>query len=99
MKGRVLIVDDEAAMCELLGGQLERRGFSVLTCGSVERAIQILGEAEIQVLVADYNMPGKTGIALCEHVTSRWPELPVILITAFGSMETAISAIRAGAYD
>jgi DNA-binding NtrC family response regulator len=99
MKGRVLIVDDEAAMCELLAGQLERRGFSALTCGSVEQAIPTLREAEIQVLVADYNMPGKTGIALCEYVTTNMPDLPVVLITAFGSMETAIGAIRAGAYD
>jgi two-component system response regulator HydG len=99
MKGRILIVDDEAAMCELLAGQLERRGFSVLTCGSVEQAIPVLRTAEIQVLVADHNMPGKTGIALCEYVTTNLPDLPVILITAFGSMETAIGAIRAGAYD
>ena len=99
MKGRVLIVDDEAAMCEMLAGQLERRGFSVLTSRSVDDAISALREAEIQVVVADHNMPGRTGLALCNHVTSNFPDLPVVLITAFGSMETAIAAIRAGAYD
>jgi two-component system, NtrC family, response regulator AtoC len=99
MKGRVLIVDDEAAMCELLASQLERRGFSVLTCRSVDQAVAALREAEIQVVVADQNMPGRSGIALCDHVTANLPDVPVVLITAFGSMETAIAAIRAGAYD
>jgi DNA-binding NtrC family response regulator len=99
MKGRVLIVDDEAAMCEMLAGQLERRGFSVLTSRSVDEAIPALRDAEVQVVVADHNMPGKTGIALCDYVTTNLPDLPVVLITAFGSMETAIAAIRAGAYD
>jgi DNA-binding NtrC family response regulator len=99
VKGRVLVVDDEAAMCALLADQLERRGFSVSTCRSVDEAIAALPGAEAEAVVVDHNMPGKTGILLCEHVTANLPDLPVILITAFGSMETAIAAIRAGAYD
>jgi DNA-binding NtrC family response regulator len=99
MKGRVLVVDDEEAMCQLLAGQLERRGFSVLTCGSVDQALAILRVEEVQVVVADHNMPGRTGVVLCDEVTANYSDVPVVLITAFGSMETAIAAIRVGAYD
>ena len=99
MRGRVLVVDDEAAMCELLGTQLERRGLSTVTCRSVDAALAAVRTDEVQVVVADHNLPGKTGITLCDHLTSNHPDLPVVLITGFGSMETAIAAIRAGAYD
>jgi DNA-binding NtrC family response regulator len=99
MKGRILVVDDEPAMCQLLADQLERRGFAVLVCRSVDEALAALRTEEIQVVVADHNMPGKTGIMLCDEVTANYADIPVVLITAFGSMETAIAAIRAGAYD
>ncbi len=99
MSGRVLLVDDEPAMCELLAEQLQRRGFSVIACLSGDAAIEKLRDGEIDVAVADLNMPGMTGISLCHHITANQPDVPVVLITAFGSMETAIAAIRAGAYD
>ena len=54
---------------------------------------------DVDVVVADHNMPGTTGISLCDELTANRPELPVVVITAFGSLETAIAAIRAGAYD
>jgi DNA-binding NtrC family response regulator len=99
MKGRVLIVDDDPAMCELLAAQLDRRGFGVLTRQSARAALAVLGSEEVDILVVDQNMPGTTGTSLCEQVTADRPDVPVVLITAFGSMETAIAAIRAGAYD
>jgi DNA-binding NtrC family response regulator len=99
MKGRILVVDDEEAMCRLLADQLERRAFSVMTCRSVDQALAILRTEEVQVVVADHNMPGKTGVVLCDEVTKNYEDVQVVLITAFGSMDTAIAAIRAGAYD
>ena len=99
MKGRILVVDDDAAMCELLRTQLEHRDFPVTTARSATQALAVLRSEDIHVLVTDDNMPGTTGVGLCHEATSNHPELPVVLITAFGSMETAISAIRAGAYD
>ena len=59
----------------------------------------MLRTEDFQVVVADHNMPGTTGISLCEELGANRPDLPVVVITAFGSMETAIAAIRAGAYD
>jgi two-component system response regulator HydG len=54
---------------------------------------------DVDILVVDQNMPGASGTSLCTEVTADWPDVPVVLITAFGSLETAIGAIRAGAYD
>jgi DNA-binding NtrC family response regulator len=96
---RVLIVDDDPAMCELLAAQLDRRGFGVLTRQSARAALTVLGSEEVDILVVDQNMPGTTGTSLCGQVTADRPDVPVVLITAFGSLETAIAAIRAGAYD
>jgi two-component system response regulator HydG len=98
VKGRVLIVDDDPAMCALLATQLDRRGFGVITRPSV-RALSALNTDEPEILVVDQNMPGASGTSMCEEVTASRPDVPVILITAFGSLETAVAAIRAGAYD
>ncbi|HEY0711621.1 MAG TPA: sigma-54 dependent transcriptional regulator [Polyangia bacterium] len=98
-KARVLVVDDEPAMCALLAEQLGRRGFAVVTSASVDEALGILRGDAFDVVVADHNLPGKTGVVLCDEVTANYADVPVVLITGFGSMETAIAAIRAGAYD
>ncbi|HXI58739.1 MAG TPA: sigma-54 dependent transcriptional regulator, partial [Polyangia bacterium] len=99
VKPRILIVDDDAAMCELTTGRLERRGFAATSRQSVAEAMALLATEEVDVVIADYNMPGTTGISLCEQMTGNRPDVPVVLITAFGSLETAIAAIRAGAFD
>jgi DNA-binding NtrC family response regulator len=99
MKNRVLIVEDDRAMCELLEAQLRRRGFDALSRHSAEQALMLLRTEDFHVVVADHNMPGTSGISLCDELSANRPDLPVVVITAFGSMETAIAAIRAGAYD
>jgi DNA-binding NtrC family response regulator len=99
MKGKLLLIDDDAAMCELLCAQLGRRGYAVTARQSAREALAVLESDEVDVLVTDHHMPGATGISLCDEVTANRPELPVVVITAFGSLETAIAAIRAGAYD
>jgi DNA-binding NtrC family response regulator len=99
MKGRVLLVDDDRPTCDLLGRQLERRDFEVLARTTAEEALLALADQDVDVLVTDQNMPRMSGLALCDEATANHPELPVVLITGFGSMDTAIAAIRAGAYD
>ena len=95
----VLLVDDDQAMCTMLTRGLQRRGFEAESCTSAEQALERLGSRSFDAVVADLNMPGIGGLALCERVSANYPELPVILLTAFGSMETAVAAIRAGGYD
>lgn len=98
-KPRVLVVDDDRSMCELLEFGLRKRGFEIVWRTQPLAAIHMLAKEHIQAIVVDLNMPGLKGTELCQRVLANRPDLPVIVITAFGSMETAIAAIRAGAYD
>jgi DNA-binding NtrC family response regulator len=99
MPGKVLIVDDDQAMCEMLNSDLRRRGFTPTWYTRSEKALDSIHQEEYDVILADINMPGMTGIQLCERIALNRPDIPVIVITAFGSLEVAVSAIRAGAYD
>ena len=99
MKGRVLVVDDDKSMVELLSERLKKRQFEVITAREVAEAKVAFDAAEPDVVVTDLNMPGQSGIQLCEWVVTNRSDTPVIVITAFGSLDTAIAAIRAGAYD
>jgi len=99
MPGRILIVDDERSMCELIRTDLRLRGFTPCYCTSADEAWQTLQGAEFDVLLTDVRMPGTSGLQLCQQVATNRPDLPVIVMTAFGSLETAVGAIRVGAYD
>jgi two-component system, NtrC family, response regulator AtoC len=99
MTGRVLVVDDDPSMCELLEVGLVARGFDITWTTSAVEALEIAATAGIDAVVTDLNMRGVSGLQLCERVVASRPDVPVIVITAFGSMETVIAAIRAGAYD
>ncbi|HET6611225.1 MAG TPA: sigma-54 dependent transcriptional regulator [Kofleriaceae bacterium] len=99
MKGHVLIVDDDRSMCEMLAGALEGHGFRVTWKTSGEEAMLALQGAEIDAVVTDLNMHGMSGLDLCHRVVENRPDIPVVVVTAFGSLETAVGAIRAGAYD
>ena len=99
MLGRVLIVDDEIAMCKLLAADLGMRDFAAPWFTSSEDALQSLKHTACDIVLTDLNMPGLTGTELCERIVANRPDVPVIGMTAFGSMESAVAAIRAGAYD
>ena len=99
MSGRVLVVDDDAGMRDMLRGDLGERGFTVTVCGDAAEALERLATAEVDAIVTDLNMPRMNGVELCERIVANRPDVPVIVITAFGSLDTAVSAIRAGAYD
>ncbi|MBL0214891.1 MAG: sigma-54-dependent Fis family transcriptional regulator [Myxococcales bacterium] len=99
MKASVLVVDDDAGMREMLATRLTTRGLRVVTAASGAEAIEVIQRDDIEVVVSDVNMKNMDGVDLCKRLLEHRPQLPVILITAFGSMELAIQAIRAGAYD
>ncbi|HEY5921827.1 MAG TPA: sigma-54 dependent transcriptional regulator [Kofleriaceae bacterium] len=96
---KVFVVDDEREMTELVHVGLKKRGFTVVTFGSGADAIAALPEHDVDVVVTDLNMKGMTGLELCQRVVADRPDIPVLVLTAFGSFETAVGAIRAGAYD
>ncbi len=98
-KTSVLVVDDDAGMRDMLAARLTTRGFRIVICGSGSEAIEVIQRDDVDVVVSDVNMKAMDGVELCKRVLEHRPQLPVILITAFGSMDLAIQAIRAGAYD
>jgi DNA-binding NtrC family response regulator len=99
LPGRILVLDDDQALCELMEEDLLRRGHRVLTAQSVVAARELLHEQEFDVVLSDINMPNFNGIDFCAELQDNRPDLPVVIMTAFGSLETATAALRAGAYD
>ena len=97
--GRLLVVDDEPEMCALLEAGLAKRGFEVTSRTSGDAALALLDQNDFDAIVVDLNMPATSGLDVASWVAANRPDTPVILITAFGSLETAVAAIRAGAYD
>ena len=99
MNARVLVVDDDRAMGEFLVGELVEKGFTPQSRISARAALDALALEPFDVVVTDLNMPQMNGLALCERLAVDHPHVPIIVLTAFGSIETAVAAIRAGAYD
>jgi DNA-binding NtrC family response regulator len=99
MNAKLLLIDDDAAICEAVSATLGPRGYDVVSLNSGSDALAALEHDEFEAVVTDINMPGMTGLEFCRRAHTEWPNLPVVLVTAFGSMETAVAAIRAGAYD
>ena len=96
---RVLIVDDEPEMATVVEQGLGRRGYHAVQVNSADAAWELLEREDFDVLVTDLNMRGMNGIELTDRVAKNRSDIPVIVITAFGSLETAIATLRAGAYD
>lgn len=99
MSHQILIVEDDVAMAQLLVEGLQRRGYVARAVHSAEPALAALAEHDYQAVITDVNMKGLNGLELCQRIVAEHPGVPVLVITAFGSMDTAIRAIRAGAYD
>lgn len=95
----VLIVDDEKSMCDLVQAALSISGFDTVTCQTADLALDRIREQDFDVVLTDVRMPGTSGLDLCEQITQLRPDVPVVVMTAFGNMETAIAAMRKGAYD
>ncbi|HEY1534576.1 MAG TPA: sigma-54 dependent transcriptional regulator [Polyangiaceae bacterium] len=95
----VLMVDDDQSLTETLRLGLSRRGYTVMCCGSAAAALSALKDQDFDVVVTDLNMTGGSGLDLCTSVAEAHRDVPVIVLTAFGNYETAVAAIRAGAYD
>jgi two-component system response regulator PilR (NtrC family) len=96
---RILVVDDERSMQEFLEIFLRREGYEVTTVGDVDSALLAIENDDIALVITDIQMPGRSGIDLLHEVRDHSPETVVIVITAFGSAETAIAAMKDGAYD
>jgi DNA-binding NtrC family response regulator len=95
----VLVVDDKEMMRDSVASSLTRAGFEVATAERAERAVELIARRRPDVVLTDLKMPGMTGIELLEQIRAIDEELPVVLMTAFGTIETAVEAMRLGAFD
>ena len=96
---RILVVDDEPEMATVIEQALTRRGYDVTQLQSADAAWELLEREDFDVVVTDINMKGMNGVELTERSARNRHDVPVIVITAFGSLETATAVLRAGAYD
>ncbi len=99
MTGRILIVDDDKSMCEMLYDDLSQRGHIVQWYTEAEEAFAHFMAEPFDTVVTDLKMPRLDGIDFCKRLAQNRADVPVIVITAFGSLDTAVESIRAGAYD
>lgn len=98
-QGRVLVVDDEQVMRDSLRAWLEDEGFEVATAEDALKALAFAKEQHFDVAVVDIRMPGMDGIVLQKKFREAQADLPVVIITAHATVETAVQAMREGAYD
>ncbi len=99
MKSRILVVDDERAIRDLLAETLREAGHEVLTAAGGKEAFEIVSGENVQIAICDIRMPEMDGLELLRRIRDVSPETVVILITAFASVETAVNALRSGAFD
>ncbi len=97
-KARVLIVDDEQSMAEMIADDLAARGYEAVAEKSARRAAQMLEEDSVDALITDLRMPEMDGLELLAVARRFHPSLPVIVMTAYSAIDTAIESIRRGAY-
>jgi two-component system response regulator FlrC len=99
MAANILLVEDDRALREALGDTLELGGYSYRAVDSAESALLALEKDAFGLIVSDVNMPGMDGHALQALVRQRYPQVPVLLMTAYGAVERAVEAMRQGAVD
>ena len=96
---KVLVIDDEPDLLELLELTLSRMGLDTTRAQSVSEAIQLLDTQPFDLCLTDMRLPDGEGLAVVEHITEKALDVPVAVITAFGSAENAVAALKAGAFD
>ncbi len=98
-KKQVLVADDEPNLRRVLAAQLSRDGFDVHVAEDGEQALRVLGEHHIDVVITDLRMPKLDGMGLLKRIIADYSDVPVIMITAHGTVNTAVEALKVGAFD
>jgi DNA-binding NtrC family response regulator len=99
MSSRILVTDDDEVSCRLFAEVLQSEGYQVDRAQTGEKALVQLRKEPYDLLVIDVRLPGMSGLDVTREVRKKHPDLPIVVMTAFGSIETAIEAIREGAFD
>ncbi len=96
--GNVLVIDDEPVLQDVLGSLLKSGGFGYLQATTAEEGLRVLGEEEVDVVLLDLMLPDRSGLEILPEIKELDPHLPVVVITAYSSVESAIEAMRLGAF-
>ena len=96
---RILVVDDESSVCSSIDKILSRQGHQVVVAYSAEEAMQKVEQEKFNLVLADLMMPKVNGMDLLKMIRNRWPDLNVVMITGYASINTAKEATRLGAFD
>ena len=99
MKEHILLIDDDPGISEVLGMLLEREGYGVKFASTVKAALEQVSVPGIDLVVTDLKLPDGTGLDVIAAVRTRHPGLPIVMITSYSSIESAIAALRGGAVD
>ncbi|MBC2655975.1 sigma-54-dependent Fis family transcriptional regulator [Pseudomonas sp. MSSRFD41] len=99
MTHNLLVVDDEPKLCDLLSSALGQNGIQVFTAGNGLHALKVLEQEDIDLVISDWRMPGMDGPQLLGEIKQRYPQLPVIVMTAYSTVKNAVQSMRNGAYD
>jgi DNA-binding NtrC family response regulator len=95
----ILVVDDEKNILKIVSATLKKEGYEVETAQSSEEAVEKFVQGAYHLVITDLKLPGKTGIELTEYIKSRDADVPVVVVTAFGSIENAVNAMKKGAFN
>jgi len=98
-KPKLLIVDDEPSIRRILQVAFEKCDYIAQTAEDADQAVKVLSQERIDCVITDVTMPGRTGYELLNEIRASYPDLPVVIITAFGSIPQAVKAIRDGAFE
>jgi DNA-binding NtrC family response regulator len=96
---RILVVEDDESLRRVTQAQLERSGYETPVAVDVSQALEILQRTPIDLVITDLNLPDESGLELLKKVRAEYPETAVVIMTAYGTIETAVDAIKCGAYD
>ncbi|WP_460151971.1 sigma-54-dependent transcriptional regulator [Pseudomonas sp. S2_B07] len=99
MTHNVLVVDDEPKLCDLLASALSQSGIQVFTASNGLHALKVLECDDIDLVISDWRMPGMDGPQLLAEIKTRYPHLPVIVMTAYSTVKNAVQSMRNGAFD
>jgi two-component system nitrogen regulation response regulator NtrX len=96
---RILVVDDEESIRRSLAGLLSDEGYETATAAEGDAALAALRDDDCELVLLDIAMPGRDGLCVLEEIRAQWPELPVVMMSGHGTIETAVRATRLGAFD
>lgn len=99
MSEKVLLVDDEPEFLEVMSERMKARGMVVTTTGSADQALAILEKESFDAIVMDFQMPGMDGMAALKSIKQKKPELQIILLTGYATIEKTVEAMKIGATD